>query len=83
MKFNLLIVTVLCGMLTACVDESSTVKALSGAGYTNIKIKGYAVFGCAEEDFFHTAFEAKGPSGQHVEGVVCSGWLKGATIRLD
>ena len=69
--------------LSACSDGPAATKALQGAGYTDIHTTGYAFFGCDEKDTFHTGFIAKGPTGQHVEGVVCSGWLKGATIRTE
>lgn len=67
--------------LAGCSSANDANKALKGAGYTDIQIKGYAIFGCSEDDSFHTEFTAKGPTGQPVEGVVCSGWLKGGTIR--
>lgn len=69
--------------LAGCTDETAARKALASSGFTDVKITGYAYFGCAESDNFHTAFEARGPNGQFAEGVVCSGWMKGATIRFD
>jgi len=77
-KFLILIVV---ATLAGCTSSNDAEKALKGAGYTDIQIGGYAVFGCSEDDQFHTKFTAKGPSGVPVEGVVCSGWFKGATIR--
>ena len=70
-------------LLSACTDSDVARKSLAGAGYTDIEITGYAFFGCSEDDTIHTGFKAKGLNGQPVEGVVCSAWLKGATIRLD
>ena len=70
-------------LLSAYTDSDVARKSLAGAGYTDIEITGYAFFGCSEDDEFHTGFKAKGLNGAPVEGVVCSGWLKGATIRLD
>jgi hypothetical protein len=70
-------------MLAACTDETAARKALAGSGFTDVKITGYAYFGCDKHDTFHTGFEARGPSGQFAEGVVCSGWMKGATIRFE
>lgn len=69
--------------LTGCSSSNDAVKALTGAGYTNIETHGYSFFGCSEDDAFKTKFTAVGPTGQKVEGVVCSGWLKGATIRTQ
>jgi hypothetical protein len=80
MKQTFLIVLVAV-TLAGCSSENDARKALTGAGYSNIQTDGYSVFGCSEDDTFHTKFTAKGPSGQPVEGVVCSGWLKGGTIR--
>lgn len=70
-------------LITGCSAPDQAEKALTGAGYTNIELTGYRIFGCDEKDSFHTGFKATGPTGNQVEGVVCAGWLKGATIRLD
>ena len=56
---------------------------LQKQGYTNIEITGYEFGACAEEDVFHTGFIAVSPTGYVVGGVVCSGWLKGSTIRFE
>lgn len=69
--------------LSGCVSEDEATNALSGAGYTNITTTGYRFAGCGQNDLFHTGFEATGPTGQRVSGVVCSGLFKGATIRFD
>lgn len=67
----------------ACTAPSSAKKALTAAGYSNIKTTGYEYFSCDEKDAFHTGFTAVGPTGIPVKGVVCEGWFKGATIRLE
>ena len=69
--------------LAGCTDETAARKALSASGFTEINITGYTYFGCDKNDTFHTGFEARGPSGQFVVGEVCSGWMKGSTIRFD
>lgn len=70
--------------LTACTRPESAVRVLEGAGYSNIKITGYDWFACSDDDTFHTGFEAKGPTGRPVSGVVCEGVVfKSSTIRLD
>jgi hypothetical protein len=69
--------------LTACTDNGAATRALQGAGYTDIQLTGYRWTGCSDSDDFATGFEAKGPTGVRVTGVVCSGWLKGATVRTD
>ncbi|WP_225899780.1 hypothetical protein [Croceicoccus gelatinilyticus] len=56
---------------------------LVAQGYTEIQTTGYAYFDCGADDLFATAFEGTSPSGQRVEGAVCSGLLKGNTVRLD
>ncbi|MGC0154827.1 hypothetical protein ACPRNU_20410 [Chromobacterium vaccinii] len=70
--------------LSACSDGDAARKALNGAGYTNIKITGWKPLGCSKDDSFTTGFEARGPTGMQVEGVVCSSMMfKGATIRTE
>ena len=77
----LLIIIVLVAS-SSSTSESSAKQALLDAGYTNITLTGYEFWGCADDDIFHEGFEATGPAGRHVTGVVCSGWTKGSTIRL-
>lgn len=72
-----------CFAISGCTSEGSAKNALEGAGYRSIRMTGYRVFGCSKSDDFHTGFDAIGPTGKHVTGVVCSGWLKGSTIRTD
>lgn len=69
--------------LVGCSSQDDALSALRGAGYTEITITGYRWTGCGKDDSFHTGFEATGPTGVRVTGVVCSGWLKGGTIRTD
>lgn len=69
--------------LAACTDAPKAQRVLESAGYTEIKITGYDAFACDKNDNFSTGFQARSPNGQFVTGVVCSGWLKGATIRFD
>lgn len=84
MKKLYLILAIAAALLAAgCTSADTAVRALEGAGYTSINIEGYTLFGCGEHDVFHTKFTAKGPTGKSVSGVVCAGWLKGATIRTD
>lgn len=58
-------------------------KALRGAGYTDIKLGNYPFFMCGRDDGLNVEFSAKGPSGARVEGAVCCGMLKGCTVRTD
>ena len=70
-------------ILSACSYADGAQKALYAAGYTNIKTHGYSVFGCGRDDNYSTTFTAKGPTGVEVSGVVCSGFFKGSTIRIN
>lgn len=83
MKLHTIIALSAAVLFAGCTDSSQATKALEGAGYKNVKITGYAFFGCDKNDAFHTGFEAVGQNGQQVEGVVCSGFFKGATIRTE
>lgn len=76
------LVTALLLSLAACTDSEAAKKALTGAGYSEIQLTGYS-YGCSENDTFSTGFKAKGPTGVRVNGVVCSGVLKGSTIRTN
>lgn len=56
-------------VLSGCTDSSTAVRVLEQAGYTNVKTTGFKVFGCSEDDFFHTGFTATGQNGEIVNGV--------------
>jgi chloramphenicol 3-O-phosphotransferase len=77
------LIAMLAFLLAGCTSSDEAIRALSAAGYTNIQITGYQFLGCDEKDTFHTGFVARGANGQAIEGVVCSGIFKGATIRTD
>jgi len=72
-------------LLANCVvPEGRAERILSGAGYTEIDLGGYAMFSCSEDDTLKRSFKAKGPTGQPVEGAVCCGIaVKNCTIRTD
>jgi 2-methylisocitrate lyase-like PEP mutase family enzyme len=72
----------LCFVLAACSDGPTASRILSEAGYKDITTTGYSMFSCGEHDTYATGFEATGPTGQHVTGVVCSGIFKAGTIRI-
>jgi hypothetical protein len=67
----------------ACQSPETARKTLQDNGYTHIEITGYRWFICDEKDTFSTGFKAVTPSGKQVSGAVCSGFLKGNTIRFD
>jgi len=71
--------------LAGCTDAQNAHRVLSNAGYSDVQITGYQMFGCARETR-RTGFTAKSPSGVYVSGIVCQdwGWLsKAATIRFE
>lgn len=70
-------------MLTSCADGNKASRILEEQGYNSIRITGYRFWGCSEDDNFVTGFEAKTSTSKTVTGVVCGGFLKGSTIRLD
>ncbi len=72
--------------LTACTDAGTATRILKAQGYKDVQITGYRFFGCGEQDQYRTGFKAIGPSGDQVEGVVCSGISflgKSSTVRID
>lgn len=83
MKHRIAILSIALLALSACTDGDTATRALHGAGYTDIQLTGYRWTGCSDSDDYATGFSATGPTGVRVTGVVCSGWLKGATIRTD
>lgn len=68
-------------LLCSCTKPDETMQILLREGYENIEIQGYYPFACSEDDVFSTGFTAS-KNGQFVEGSVCMGLMKGATIRL-
>ncbi len=64
-------------------DSDTASRAVVNIGMKDVTITGFRIFGCGEEDVFHTGFEATNSNGNRVSGVVCSGFLKGATVRFD
>lgn len=64
-------------------DFNNGKRQLKNMGYTNIIDKGYGWFCCSDKDTFSTQFTAKDKEGNKVEGCICSGVLKGVTIRFN
>ena len=48
----------------------------------DVTITGWNPLACGEDDTYATGFIAIDPQGKVVEGTVCSGVFKGATIRF-
>lgn len=76
------LMTAMAVILGACSDAPTAKRILESAGYTDVSTSGYAFFACSQDDSFATGFTATAPGGQRISGAVCSGWLKGGTIRL-
>jgi hypothetical protein len=69
--------------LSACTQPASEAKmALEAYGFTDIGLGGHAWFECGKDDNYGTEFVAVNAAGREVEGVVCSGFMKGATVRI-
>lgn len=83
MKKIVLVAAISIALLTRCTDDSGAKRAAEGMGFTNVEITGYRMWGCGRDDSFSTGFRAKNVRGETVTGIVCSGWLKGSTVRLD
>lgn len=69
----------------SCTDEKGATKALLDSGYKPIEVGGYGWFCGSKNDTYVTKFKAYSPndSTRIVTGVVCRGWFKGSTIRLN
>ena len=63
-------------------DFSKGKKQLENQGYTDIVNTGWNAFCCDRKDNFSTGFKAKDKNGNEVKGCICSGVLKGITIRF-
>lgn len=82
-RIFILLMLVLALCMSGCTDAPKATNLLKSQGYTQIQIEGYSFFGCSEEDYWRTEFNATSPNGQRVNGVVCEGILKGQTVRFD
>ncbi len=71
------------GSCTSDNDFSKGKKQLENQGYNYIVNTGYNAFCCDEKDNFSTGFKAKDKNGNEVKGCICSGVLKGITIRFE
>ena len=72
------------GTLSSLRPEQAK-RVLHDSGYTEVTLKPFSprnLVACSEDDFFRNRFTAKSIQGSTVEGVVCSGFFKGSTIRV-
>lgn len=83
--FVLLLIVVVVSMIMGggLTQPEKAIRILSQQGYTNIEITGWRPMMCSDEDDFATGFQATSSNGSVVTGCVCSGIMKGSTIRLD
>ena len=79
-KILIIVITII--FLSGCTDKNTANKTLESAGFTDVKITGWNPLACGEDDTYATGFIAINPQGKVVEGTVCSGVFKGATIRF-
>jgi hypothetical protein len=82
MTRRLIVAAALSLAVASCSDPETAKRAVEDMGMSNVETQGYAFFGCGKDDEFHTSFTAINSSGRRVSGVVCSGYLKGATVRI-
>jgi hypothetical protein len=72
-----------CGYL---VSEDAAIRALQDQGFSEITITSKSVmtasmWGCSDSDDVRFTAKATSPAGKRVEVYVCSGFMKGSTIR--
>ena len=79
---KILTIVVVMVFLSGCTDKNTANKTLESAGFTDVKITGWNPLACGKDDTYATGFTAINPQGKVVEGTVCSGVFKGATIRF-
>jgi hypothetical protein len=82
-KLMLLVMVISCVMLCSCTDEKTARRTLEDQGYTNIELTGYRPWACGDDYTFHTGFKAISIAKKPVTGTVCSGWMKGNSIKTD
>lgn len=81
-----IIIAILFLITTSCTSSNDFEKGkqqLESQGYTEVKNTGWSAFCCDEKDSFSTGFSCKDKSGREVKGCICSGVLKGITIRFE
>jgi hypothetical protein len=80
-KFILVASIALVILMNGCTNRTEADRVLRTEGFSDINYTGYDLFKCAQDDWYHTGFIAKNRNGIIVKGTVCSGLIKGATIR--
>lgn len=83
---KIIIVAITFFALTNCTSDNDFEKGkrqLEQQGYTNVKNTGYNFFCCSDKDSYSTGFECTDKDSNIVKGCICSGVLKGITIRFE
>ncbi len=83
---KLLTLAIVASLLSSCTNSDDFLKGkkqLEQQGYSDIKDTGHNFFCCDEKDTFSSGFTCKDKLGNTVKGCICSGILKGVTIRFE
>lgn len=76
-------ILIICLLVASCSANTDKVKSvLENEGCTDVVDNGFVFFGCGKEDGFHNGFSCT-KNNRKIEGVVCSGLLKGFTVRYN
>lgn len=67
----------------SCTSQPTAAHILEAHGFHQYELKGKDMFGCGKGDWFFGQRFVATRDGQTFTGVVCSGWLKGATLRFN
>lgn len=94
-KMAVVVLVVLTSILGGCTSEGTAERVLTDQGYVDITFTGYRPFMCGDDYTFHTGFSASIATvvldkdgkpvviKRPVTGAVCSGLLKGNSIKID
>lgn len=85
-SFLKLLLSVVFISLVSCTSDNDFEKGkkqLENQGYTDIVNTGFNAFCCSDKDSFSTGFKCKDKQGNEVKGCICSGVLKGITLRFE
>jgi hypothetical protein len=80
---SLFFILVAIALVPGFTDNDRSMSILQKQGYTKIEMTGYKFFACSDDDLFVSGFKALSIAGKPIEGVVCSDWLKSATVRIN
>lgn len=77
----LIIGTIILGSINSNDQTQETITFLEQQGFRQVSITGYDPFSCSRDDISSIGFTAINSNGYKVSGTICSGLLKGKTIR--